>query len=147
MGFPHGNSILENGQVVSAATKQVADQAGEAGKQSAQTNGPEIGQVLRKVSFRVYLGLRHKGQQAATKFVNDSTAAGTAAAQNGGIGTAIGNKATGELTFMSPQLAAVMQSAVQNMNSAGESAASVRERLVKQLSILRREQLPLPADF
>lgn len=122
--FLMGNSILENGQVVSAATKQVADQAGEAGKQSAQTNGPEIGQVLTQSIVSSVSGSTAQGQQAATKFVNDSTAAGTAAAQNGGIGTAIGNKATGELTFMSPQLAAVMQSAVQNMNSAGESAAS-----------------------
>ena len=145
--FLMGNSILENGQVVSAATKQVADQAGEAGKQSAQTNGPEIGQVLTQSIVSSVSGSTAQGQQAATKFVNDSTAAGTAAAQNGGIGTAIGNKATGELTFMSPQLAAVMQSAVQNMNSAGESAASDAGRLVKQLSILRREQLPLPAVF
>lgn len=122
--FLMGNSILENGQVVSAATKQVADQAGEAGKQSAQTNGPEIGQVLTQSIVSSVSGSTAQGQQAATKFVNDSTAAGTAAAQNGGIGTAIGNKATGELTFMSPQLAAVMQSAVQNMNSAGKSAAS-----------------------
>lgn len=122
--FLMGNSILENGQVVSAATKQVADQAGEAGKQSAQTNGPEIGQVLTQSIVSSVSGSTAQGQQATTKFVNDSTAAGTAAAQNGGIGTAIGNKATGELTFMSPQLAAVMQSAVQNMNSAGESAAS-----------------------
>lgn len=122
--FLMGNSILENGQVVSVATKQVADQAGEAGKQSAQTNGPEIGQVLTQSIVSSVSGSTAQGQQAATKFVNDSTAAGTAAAQNGGIGTAIGNKATGELTFMSPQLAAVMQSAVQNMNSAGESAAS-----------------------
>lgn len=122
--FLMGNSILENGQVVSAATKQVADQAGEAGKQSAQTNGPEIGQGLTQSIVSSVSGSTAQGQQAATKFVNDSTAAGTAAAQNGGIGTAIGNKATGELTFMSPQLAAVMQSAVQNMNSAGESAAS-----------------------
>ena len=122
--FLMGNSILENGQVVSAATKQVADQAGEAGKQSAQTNGSEIGQVLTQSTVSSVSGSTAQGQQAATKFVNDSTAAGTAAAQNGGIGTAIGNKATGELTFMSPQLAAVMQFAVQNMNSAGESAAS-----------------------
>lgn len=122
--FLMGNSILENGQVVSTATKQVADQAGEAGKQSAQTNGPEIGQVWTQSIVSSVSGSTAQGQQAATKFVNDSTAAGTAAAQNGGIGTAIGNKATGELTFMSPQLAAVMQSAVQNMNSAGESAAS-----------------------
>ena len=122
--FLMGNSILENGQVVSVATKQVADQAGEAGKQSAQTNGPEIGQALTQSIVSSVSGSTAQGQQAATKFVNDSTAAGTAAAQNGGIGTAIGNKATGELTFMSPQLAAVMQSAVQNMNSAGESAAS-----------------------
>ena len=122
--FLMGNSILENGQVVSVATKQVADQAGEAGKQSAQTNGPEIGQVWTQSIVSSVSGSTAQGQQAATKFVNDSTAAGTAAAQNGGIGTAIGNKAIGELTFMSPQLAAVMQSAVQNMNSAGESAAS-----------------------
>lgn len=122
--FLMGNSILENGQIVSDSTKQVADQAGEAGKQSAQTNGPEIGQVLTQSIVSSVSGSTAQGQQAATKFVNDSTAAGTAAAQNGGIGTAIGNKATGELTFMSPQLAAVMQSAVQNMNSAGESAAS-----------------------
>ena len=122
--FLMGNSILENGQIVSDSTKQVADQAGEAGKQSAQTNGPEIGQVLTQSIISSVSGSTAQGQQAATKFVNDSTAAGTAAAQNGGIGTAIGNKATGELTFMSPQLAAVMQSAVQNMNSAGESAAS-----------------------
>lgn len=122
--FLMGNSILENGQIVSDSTKQVADQAGEAGKQSAQTNGPEIGQVLTQSIVSSVSGSTAQGQQAATKFVNDSTAAGTAAAQNGGIGTAIGNKATGELTFISPQLAAVMQSAVQNMNSAGESAAS-----------------------
>ena len=122
--FLMGNSILENGQVVSDATKQVADQAGEAGKQTAQTNSPESGKVWTQGFASGVSGSTAQGQQATTKFVNDSTAAGTAAAQNGGIGTAIGNKATGELTFMSPQLAAVMQSAVQNMNSAGESAAS-----------------------
>lgn len=122
--FLMGNSILENGQVVSDATKQVADQAGEAGKQTAQTNSPESGKVWTQGFASGVSGSTAQGQQATTKFVNDSTAAGTAAAQDGGIGTAIGNKATGELTFMSPQLAAVMQSAVQNMNSAGESAAS-----------------------
>lgn len=122
--FLMGNSILENGQVVSDATKQIADQAGEAGKQTAQTNSPESGKVWTQGFASSVSGSTAQGQQATTKFVNDSTAAGTAAAQNGGIGTAIGNKATGELTFMSPQLAAVMQSAVQNMNSAGESAAS-----------------------
>lgn len=122
--FLMGNSILENGQVVSDATKQVADQAGEAGKQTAQTNSPESGKVWTQGFASGVSGSTAQGQQATTKFVNDSTAAGTAAAQNGGIGTAIGNKATGELTFMSPQLAAVMQSAVQNMNSAGKSAAS-----------------------
>ena len=116
--------IVSNGQTVSDATKQVADQAGEAGKQTAQTNSPESGKVWTQGFASSVSGSTAQGQQATTKFVNDSTAAGTAAAQNGGIGTAIGNKATGELTFMSPQLAAVMQSAVQNMNSAGESAAS-----------------------
>lgn len=116
--------IVSNGQTVSDATKQVADQAGEAGKQTAQTNSPESGKVWTQGFASGVSGSTAQGQQATTKFVNDSTAAGTAAAQNGGIGTAIGNKATGELTFMSPQLAAVMQSAVQNMNSAGESAAS-----------------------
>lgn len=122
--FLMGNSILENGQVVSAATKQVADQAGEAGKQSAQTNGPEIGQVLTQGIVSSVSGSTAQGQQATTKFVNDSTAAGKAAAQNGGIGTTIADTATGELTFMSPQLAAVMGFAVQNSISSGESAAS-----------------------
>ena len=122
--FLMGNSILENGQVVSAATKQVADQAGEAGKQSAQTNGPEIGQVLTQGIVSSVSGSTAQGQQATTKFVNDSTAAGKAAAQNGGIGTTIAATATGELTFMSPQLAAVMGFAVQNSISSGESAAS-----------------------
>ena len=122
--FLMGNSILENGQVVSVATKQVADQAGEAGKQSAQTNGPEIGQVLTQGIVSSVSGSTAQGQQATTKFVNDSTAAGKAAAQNGGIGTTIADTATGELTFMSPQLAAVMGFAVQNSISSGESAAS-----------------------
>ena len=122
--FLMGNSILENGQVVSAATKQVADQAGEAGKQSAQTNGPEIGQVLTQGIVSSVSGSTAQGQQATTKFVNNSTAAGKAAAQNGGIGTTIADTATGELTFMSPQLAAVMGFAVQNSISSGESAAS-----------------------
>jgi len=122
--FLMGNSILENGQVVSAATKQVADQAGEAGKQSAQTNGPEIGQVLTQGIVSSVSGSTAQGQQATTKFVNDSTASGKAAAQNGGIGTTIADTATGELTFMSPQLAAVMGFAVQNSISSGESAAS-----------------------
>lgn len=122
--FLMGNSILENGQVVSAATKQVADQAGEAGKQSAQTNGPEIGQVLTQGIVSSVSGSTAQGQQATTEFVNDSTAAGKAAAQNGGIGTTIADTATGELTFMSPQLAAVMGFAVQNSISSGESAAS-----------------------
>lgn len=122
--FLMASGIISNGQAVSDATKQVADQAGEAGKQTAQTNSPESGKVWTQGFASGVSGSTAQGQQATTKFVNDSTAAGTAAAQNGGIGTAIGNKATGELTFMSPQLAAVMQSAVQNMNSAGESAAS-----------------------
>lgn len=122
--FLMGNSILENGQVVSDATKQVADQAGEAGKQTAQTNAPESGQVWTQGFASGVSGSTAQGQQATTKFVNDSISAGKAAAQNGGIGTAIGNTTAGELTFMSPQLAAIMQSSVQNMNSAGESAAS-----------------------
>lgn len=122
--FLMGNSILENGQVVSDATKQVADQAGEAGKQTAQTNAPESGQVWTQDFASGVSGSTAQGQQATTKFVNDSISAGKAAAQNGGIGTAIGNTTAGELTFMSPQLAAIMQSSVQNMNSAGESAAS-----------------------
>lgn len=122
--FLMASGIISNGQAVSDATKQVADQAGEAGKQTAQTNSPESGKVWTQGFASGVSGSTAQGQQATTKFVNDSTSAGTAAAQNGGIGTAIGNKATGELTFMSPQLAAVMQSAVQNMNSAGKSAAS-----------------------
>lgn len=122
--FLMGNSILENGQVVSVATEQVADQAGEAGKQSAQTNGSEIGQVLTQGIVSSVSGSTAQGQQATTEFVNDSTAAGKAAAQNGGIGTTIADTATGELTFMSPQLAAVMGFAVQNSISSGESAAS-----------------------
>ena len=122
--FLMGNSILENGQVVSDATKQVTDQAGEAGKQTAQTNAPESGQVWTQGFASGVSGSTAQGQQATTKFVNDSISAGKAAAQNGGIGTAIGNTTAGELTFVSPQLAAIMQSSVQNMNSAGESAAS-----------------------
>lgn len=122
--FLMGNSILENGQAVSVATKQVVDQAGEAGKQSAQTNGPETGQVLTQGIVSSVSGSTAQGQQATTKFVNDSTAAGKAAAQNGGIGTAIVDTTTGELTFMSPQLAAVTRFAVQNSISSGESAAS-----------------------
>ena len=122
--FLMGNSILENGQVVSDATKQVVDQAGEAGKQSAQTNGPEVGQGLTQGIVSSVSGSTAQGQQATTKFVNDSTASGKVAAQNGGIGTMIVDTATGELTFMSPQLAAVMGFAVQNSISSGESAAS-----------------------
>lgn len=122
--FLMGNSILENGQVVSDATKQVADQAGEAGKQTAQTNGPESGQSYTQGFASGVSGSTAQGQQATTKFVNDSISAGKAAAQNGGIGTTIADTATGELTFMSPQLAAVMGFAVQNSISSGESAAS-----------------------
>ena len=122
--FLMGNSILENGQVVSDATKQVTDQAGEAGKQTAQTNGPESGQSYTQGFASGVSGSTAQGQQATTKFVNDSISAGKAAAQNGGIGTTIADTATGEITFMSPQLAAVMGSAVQNSISSGESAAS-----------------------
>lgn len=124
--FLMGNSILENGQIVSDSTKQVADQAGEAGKQTSRQKGNEAGQGFGS-GYEGGVTSSGPGMTQSTKTaVNNASsgAQGTAASGGKQIGYTLGTNADGSLKVSMSSMPSTASGVVSDTISAGDSTAT-----------------------
>ena len=124
--FLMGNSILENGQIVSDSTKQVADQAGEAGKQTSRQKGNEAGQGFGS-GYEGGVTSSGPGMTQSTKTaVNNASsgAQGTAASGGQQIGYTLGTNADGSLKVSMSSMPSTASGVVSDTISAGDSTAT-----------------------
>ena len=124
--FLMGNSILENGQAVSDATKQVADQAGEAGKQTSNQKGNEAGQGFGSGYEGGVASSGPEMTQSTTTAVNNASSGAQGAAASGGqqIGYTLGTNADGSLKVSMSSMPSTASGVVSDTISAGDSTAT-----------------------
>ena len=118
--------IVSNGQTVSDATKQVADQAGEAGKQTATQNGGETAAGFGDGYSSRMPSTEAEMEQSTKTAVDNATSGAQGAAASGGqqVGYTIGTNADGSLKISASSMPSTMKGVVGDTISAGDSAAS-----------------------
>ena len=124
--FLMASGIISNGQAVSDATKQVADQAGEAGKQTATQNGGETAAEFGDGYSSRMPSTEAEMEQSTKTAVDNATSGAQGAAASGGqqVGYTIGTNADGSLKKSASSMPSTMKGAVGDTISAGDSAAS-----------------------
>ena len=124
--FLMASGIISNGQAVSDATKQVADQAGEAGKQTSNQKGNEAGQGFGS-GYEGGVTSSGPGMTQSTKTaVNNASsgAQGTAASGGQQIGYTLGTNADGSLKASMSSMPSTASGVVSDTISAGDSTAT-----------------------
>lgn len=118
--------IVSNGQTVSDATKQVADQAGEAGKQTATQNGGETAAGFGDGYSSRMPSTEAEMEQSTKTAVDNATSGAQGAAASGGqqVGYTIGTNADGSLKISASSMPSTMKGVVGDTISSGDSAAS-----------------------
>lgn len=124
--FLMASGIISNGQAVSDATKQVADQAGEAGKQTATQNGGETAAEFGDGYSSRMPSTEAEMEQSTKTAVDNATSGAQGAAASGGqqVGYTIGTNADGSLKISASSMPSTMKGVVGDTISAGDSAAS-----------------------
>lgn len=124
--FLMASGIISNGQAVSDATKQVADQAGEAGKQTSNQKGNEAGQGFGS-GYEGGVASSGPGMtQSTTTAVNNASSGAQGAAASGGqqIGYTLGTNADGSLKVSMSSMPSTASGVVSDTISAGDSTAT-----------------------
>lgn len=118
--------IVSNGQTVSDATKQVADQAGEAGKQTATQNGGETAAGFGDGYSSRMPSTEAEMEQSTKTAVDNATSGAQGAAASGGqqVGYTIGTNADSSLKISASSMPSTMKGVVGDTISSGDSAAS-----------------------
>lgn len=124
--FLMASGIISNGQTVSDATKQVADQAGEAGKQTATQNGGETAAGFGDGYSSRMPSTEAEMEQSTKNAVDNATSGAQGAAASGGqqVGYTIGTNTDGSLKISASSMPSTMKGVVGDTISAGDSAAS-----------------------
>lgn len=124
--FLMASGIISNGQAVSDATKQVADQAGGAGKQTSNQKGNEAGQGFGS-GYEGGVASSGPGMtQSTTTAVNNASSGAQGAAASGGqqIGYTLGTNADGSLKVSMSSMPSTASGVVSDTISAGDSTAT-----------------------